>query len=181
MKILLLMPCDEQHVYAATYIYKSLPAEIRERTFAMPMFMQYIVTVRKLSNWVEAFFDSFLGMKAVYKTAEKFGDDLIVIGNAPADFKFDAVFNFQEIDEALPYKDDFLEKIRMICADEPVLLRTIAALHEAHESQMALMDCTATADFLTAYLQTDPHLDDIKRRYEDRLHFKIGGDADVRS
>lgn len=171
MKILVLMPCDEQHVYAATAIYQALPADVKKQTFAMPMFMQYIVTVRHLNNWVEAFFDTFLGMKAVYKTAEQEKDDLIVIGNAPRNLKFDVVFNFQDIEEALPYEDKFLEKIKEICSDEPVLLRTIADLHKADESIFALMNCTATADFLAAYLQTDPHLEEIKAKYQDKLKF----------
>lgn len=30
----------------------------------------------------------------------------------PKDFKFDAVFNFQDMEETLPYEDKFMDKIK---------------------------------------------------------------------
>lgn len=169
MKILVLMPCDEQHVYAASKIYERLPAEVKDHTFAMPMFMQYLISTKIVGNWVFAFYDTLLSAEKLLDAAEN--DDFILIGNCPNYFKFDAVFNFQDIEEMLPYQDAFIEKIKTLVAEDAGLSTMIATLHEAKESQLALINCQATADFLAAYLKTDPHLEEIKKQFKN-LNFK---------
>ena len=114
MKILVLMPCDERMIYSAAKIYKELPNDIKDITFSMPMFMDYLISSKVVGNWVYAFFDSFVSMKNIYKTANRNRDDLIVFGTAPKNMKFDAIFSFQDDAEQLPYEDKFLRKIKEI-------------------------------------------------------------------
>lgn len=175
MKILVLMPLDQQHVDAAAAIYKALPHEVKEHTFIMPTFMEYLVHMGKSQNWLWAFFDAIVSAQNVYKTADKNKDDLIIIGNLPNTYKFDAIFNFQEIEETLPYKDNHAEKIKELVQEEKVLADIVNNLYGAEDSTFSLRNCVATADFLSAYLQTDPKLDEIKAKYSDTLKFKEDG------
>lgn len=171
MKILVLMPCDEQHVYAAAGIYKALPNEVKEITFPMPMFMDYLIETKIIGNWIMAFFDSLVSAKNLYCTAEQSNDNLIILGTAPADFEFDAVFNFQDIEESLPYEDKFLEKIREAVKSDEKLTMMVSNLYGGDKSKLALRNCEATADFLTKYLQTDVKnkLDVLYKEYEKQL------------
>lgn len=168
MKILVLMPLDEQSSIMALKIYDALPHEIKDKTFCMPAFMDYLVKTEICKNWTYAFFDSLLTAKRLYENTEE-EQDLIIIGNTCAAHKFDAVFNFQDIDKDLPYKDNFAEKMYEVVKGEEMLENLIKDLHKAEESKMALHNCIATADFLTAYLKTDPHLGQIKKEYHKKL------------
>ena len=77
MKILVLMPCDERMTHYAAKIYKELPNEVKDITFSMPLFMDYLVSSKIVGNWVYAFFDSFISMKNIYKAAAKEKGNLI--------------------------------------------------------------------------------------------------------
>lgn len=171
MKILLLMPCDEQHAHAAAGIYKALPQEMKDITFPMPMFMDYLIQTKIVGNWIMAFFDTLISAKNIYRTAEQNNDNLIIIGTAPAEMEFDAVFNFQEIEESLPYKDSFLEKIREAVKSDEKLSRMVNNLVPGSQSKMALRDCAATADFLSKYIKTDikNKLEVLRKEYEQQL------------
>ena len=164
MKILVLMPLDERYTYLAAAIYKNLPKDVQEHTLCMPAFMDYMVYVKLCPNWEYALFDTILTAEKVYKATDK--EDLIILGNVGADCEFDAVFNFQDNDEDLPYEDKFLEKMQKLAEGEHNLEVLVNNVHKAEESKMALHNCKATADFLTNYLKTDPKLDDIKKEYE---------------
>lgn len=175
MKILVLMPCDEQHVYAAAGIYKALPNELKEVTFPMPMFMDYLIQNKVVGNWIMAFFDSLISMKNLYKAATEANDNLLIIGTAFADMEFDAVFNFQEIEESLPYEDKFIEKIREAVKSDEKLTDMVNNLYDGASSKLALMNCVASADFLTKYMNTDikNKLDTLRKEYEKQLGVKI--------
>lgn len=155
MKILVLMPLDEKYVYAATGIYKSLSKEMKDITFAMPMFMQYAISTKISPDWVYAAFDTIVSAESIYKTASANKDgDLIIIGNIDKKYEFDAVFNFQDIeDDSLEYKDYFIEKVKDVVKDSEILLSKINNLHDASESKMSLKDCKATAHFLENYIK----------------------------
>lgn len=56
-----------------------------------------------------------------------------------------------------------------IVAKEEKLSKMVNNMYTAEDSKMALHNCTATADFLAAYLATDPHLDRITKEYHKRL------------
>ena len=181
MKILVLMPCDERMTYIAAKIYKELPNEVKDITFSMPMFMDYLVSSKIVGNWVYAFFDAFVSMKNIYKAAAKEKDDLIVFGTAPKNMKFDAIFSFQDDAEQMPYKDNFLGKVREIVEDEPKLTAYVENLYGAEDSIFNLYNCNASAGFLADYLKTDPKLDEIKAKYEGKLKFKKGKREDESS
>lgn len=172
MKILVLMPCDERMVYYAAKIYKELPNDVKDITFSMPMFMDYLISSKIVGNWVYAFFDSLVSMKNIYKTASKSNDNLIVFGTAPKKMKFDAIFSFQDDAEQMPYEDKFIDKVKEIVADEYKLRRYVEDLYGADDSKFNLYNCKATAGFLADYLKTDPHLEDIRAKYEGKLKFK---------
>lgn len=172
MKILVLMPCDEQHVHAAAGVYKALPHELKEQCFPMPMFMDYLIQNKIVGNWIFSFFDTMLSLKSIYRTADENKDDLIVIGTAPKDFEFDAIFSFQEIDSKEKYKDNFLNKaIRPVVAKDEKLFAMVSNLYDVDDVQFALHNCTASADFLAAYIRTDvkEKLETLKKEYESKL------------
>lgn len=176
MKILVLMPCDERYVYAAAGIYKALPHELKEKTFAMPMFMDYLIQTKVVGNWIMAFYDAIISAKAIYNSTQP-DEDLIIIGNIPSECEFDAVFSFQDIEETLTYEDKFIEKIKNLVEGDQLLTSTIADLHKVDEVKLALRNCTATADFLTRYITTDikNKLEKLQKEYEDKLDFKVKG------
>ena len=172
MKILILMPCSEAWTYHATGIYKALPQEVKEITFAMPMYMEYLVDTKISQDWIHAYFDSAVTVKALYKAAQMKNENLVVIGNTIKDLEFDAVFNFQDEAFDMEYDDKFISKLDELVKEIPELKSYTAGLHEAHESKMPLHNYVATADFITDYLQTDPQLDRVKEKYLGRLRFK---------
>ena len=110
------MPLDERYTYLAAAIYKNLPKDVQEHTLCMPAFMDYMVYVKLCPNWEYALFDTILTAEKVYKATDK--EDLIILGNVGADCEFDAVFNFQDNDEDLPYEDKFLEKMQKLAEGE---------------------------------------------------------------
>jgi hypothetical protein len=170
MKILVLMPCDEKSVYMAAGIYKALPQKIREKTFAMPMFMDYLVQTKLVGNWVVSFYDALVSARKIYETAE---EDLIIIGNVnKKDCSFDAVFNFQDAELDLVYKDDFLEKIKEMVADDEFLKGYVENMYTKEDSLMPLQNYIATADFLTAYLKTggvEKSISKLNKEYEEKI------------
>ena len=175
MKILVLMPLDEKNTYTAAGIYKALPAKVKDITFSMPMFMDYIGGTKASSNWTFALFDAILSAEQVYKTAQKEKQHLIVLGNMPKEYKFDLIVNCQDLLEALPYEDLFVKKnIELIgqseiSDEEKVKLLQKLNLHGAEESVLSMFNGLAIADFLTAYLETDIDLESIKEDYEEKL------------
>lgn len=171
MKILLLMPCDEQHTHLATAIYKALPKNVKENTFAMPMFMEYLISTKIVGNWVMAFYDALVSAENVYKGSVSSNEDLIIIGNVSknnCNF-FDAVFNCQDIEESLEYQDKFLEKIKEMVSEDEGLSKRLENMYNNEDSKMPLHNCVAVADFLSAYLRTDAKLDEIEKQYKKKL------------
>lgn len=172
MKILVLMPCDEQHVYAAAGIYKALPQEMKECCFPMPMFMDYLIQNKIVGNWIFAFFDAFASMKSVYKTAAATNDNILIIGTAPKEFEFDAVFSFQDIEFTEPYQDFFLDKvIKPAVQEDDMLSELVSDLYDISDVKFELRNCIASADFLTAYMKTSiqDKLQKLKEEYQTKL------------
>ena len=173
MKILVLMPLQEQSAYMAMGIYKNLPAAVKDKTFCMPAFMDYLVTTKLVPNWEYALFDTIL---CAEKLAAVEDEDLILLGNVKKDIHFDAVFNFQDINEALPYSDPFVETMKNKVRSEELLLSKVDNLYTAEDSIFRMQNCRATADFLTAYLDTDPGLNKLKKIYYNQLQEIKDGD-----
>lgn len=105
-------------------------------------------------------------------------DDYILIGNTSIKYKFDKIFNFQDIDKSMPYQDKFLEKIRSIFGhNTPEIDHLIYDLHEDKESTLALTNCRATADFITDYIDAgagSDNFDKIKKKYDKEILEKYG-------
>lgn len=148
------MPMDEQHVHYATAIYKYLPEETRKVTFAIPMYMEYLTSTKLEQYWETAL------VRGLYDSKKLLGvlteeDNYILIGNAPKDIKFDFICNFQDNDKTETYKDVFLEKCRQIFGtEEKNISDLIYNLYEDKDSQIALKDCSATANFLQGILSS---------------------------
>lgn len=167
MKILVLMPLDEQHVFAATAIYHYLPKYLQDRCFSLPMYRQYLRDCKLEHSWEEAVVRTLYDSNKLLKVLTP-KDDYILIGNAPASMKFDAVFSFQDIDKAEPYDDKFLVKIRSIFGkNDKNIDNLIYNLHDEPESKRDLTNCKAAAQFLTDYIKTDTQaaVEQVKRRY----------------
>ena len=101
---------------------------------------------------------SIISCNHLYEMATQEKEDLIVIGNCKENLSFDAIFNFQDNTVELPYKDDFLEKIKEQVADEPVLLEPLSNFHKSSESTFTMKNCAATAHFLDRYIKTNINL-----------------------
>lgn len=179
MKILVLMPLDERSVYMANGIYSGLSPYAKDRTLVMPMFMQYTITTKLSEGWEYAVFSALVAAKNVYEAAQKAKDDLIIIGNCDASLEFDIVFNFQDIEKDEDYQDKFLNKLTEIIetkSDDEDKAKLLAwlNLHKAEESKMPLHNVNATADFLSAYLETDPHIEEIHAKYKEQVEAIYG-------
>ena len=169
MKILILMPCDEKWVHAATGIFKNLSPEVKEVAYPIPMYMEYLIDTRISKNWLEAFFDAQLSARAYCDAAQKNDLDLLVIGNVSKDYKFDAVFNFQDIEQSLPYEDNFAAKVRELAGDDETLNKYLTNWYTKEDSKLALRDCTATAEFINKYFKTDPKLENVRAEFADKI------------
>lgn len=167
MKILILMPCDEQHVFAAVGLENRMPKELADRCFSMPHFMQYLIDIKKTKNWMEALTFTMVSEKKFYEHFKEDTNNIIVIGNAPKTQIFDAVFNFQDIDEALPYVDKFMNKTKTVFHGEKKLTDLFENLYEDKDSQLALKNLDATVNFIQDYLKSDNNekLKEIKEKY----------------
>ena len=162
------MPLQEQYAYMATGIYCALTAETKKHCFAMPQFMEYLVGTKISPNYEYALFDTILSAEKIYQMAEDNNDDLIIIGNVNKSLKFDKVFNFQDITKDLQYEDKFVEKLKTVVQSEESLVKMLE-LHNKEEVSLTLHDCIATADFLSKYLSTDPHIEEIEAKYREQL------------
>lgn len=91
------------------------------------------------------------------------------------DYKFDVIFNFQDPDKDLPYEDKYLQKLREVFNVQ--VLKDALTMYDASASTMTLHNTDAAAAFLSAYLETDPRIDDIKAKYQDLLEKFKGADS----
>ena len=170
------MPLDEKWVYMANGIYNALPMEVKDVTFSMPMFMQYCVTTKATPNWIYAVFDALVAARSVYESSKD--GNLIVIGNCSKNLEFDAIFNFQDIEEDMPFEDKLMEKIQELVKEDESLVKYVNNLYNNKDSKMPLHNLTATADFIAAFLDTDPKIGQIEKEYKDKIKLKQYGRFD---
>lgn len=126
-------------------------------------------------HWNTATFGTIIKAREVYKAAENKHEDIIIIGNMSPDYKFDVIFNFQDPDKDLPYEDKYLQKLREVFNVQ--VLKDALTMYDASASTMTLHNTDAAAAFLSAYLETDPRIDDIKTKYQDLLEKFKGADS----
>lgn len=178
MKILVLMPLDERWSYIATELWKHLDEDARDCTFAMPMFTEWQMATKRFvlgsdlpPHWNVATFGTLVKAREVYHIQEAVERNLIIIGNIDPDYKFDAVFNFQDVNQDLPYQDHYLDKLSEAFKNEPSLVKYLH-FYPSTASTLTLHNIEAAAAFLSAYVRTDVHLDEVRAKYQDTLHFK---------
>ena len=172
MKILVLMPCDERQLYACYKIYQGLNEKAKDKVFFTPMFIDYLLQTKIYSKWIEAFYDTLCRVKQVYNQNENF----ILFGNIDKSCKFDAIFSFQDLERTLPYQDGTIEKIKQLdfIKSDPQLLAPLNALYSADDvNQIPLTNCSATAELINKFFDSDPQLDKIKAEYQ--LSAALGG------
>lgn len=183
MKILVLMPIGEDYSYIASGLFKALDPEARDCAFSLCMFSEWQRATQKMvigadlpKTWTVATFGSLVKARELYRLQEAAKKDIIIIGNISPNYKFDAIFNFQDPEQDAPYEDRYLAKIAAAAQGDSVLTEALN-VYDASASQMALHNFAAAGKFLSAYLKTDPHIDDIKAKYNDQLKFKEIHDA----
>lgn len=168
MKILVLMPLSESHSHIAMAIYNAMPHDVKDKTFIMPAYIDYLLTAKVVENTIYAVSNALLSAQILYGQAEEKKEDLIIFGNIDNSFKFDVIFNCQDLEKDLPYIDGRAEKMQELVKDTEV--EYIAhELYTNKDSEMPLHNAIAIADFLTAYLKTDPHLEEIAAEYTDKI------------
>ena len=176
MKILVLMPLDERQVYNCVGLWKAfVAAQGQEWTsnnlFFMPLYMDYLTTTGKSINWMEAAGQAIISTKEMVAANNK---NIIVFGNLPVTVTtFDYVFNFQQNDQAIPYKDLVLEVICKTAqeSNDDYLKQLFSNFYKADASIMALQNFTATADFLSKWYTSEKQMAQVTERYKDK--FKI--------
>lgn len=176
MKILVLMPLDEKWSYVATELWKHLSDKAKENSFAMPMFTEWQLKTKKMvvgadlpPHWNVATMGSIIKAREIYKIQDSAKKDFILFGNISPDYKFDAIFNFQDTEEDKAYEDKYIEKLKAALGDD---LAPYFNFYPSTASKMPLHNVEAAAAFLSAYIETDPHLDEIKAKYQETLKFK---------
>lgn len=172
MKILVITDCSERGIHYATTLYKNLSREIKDITFCIPMFMEYLIDTKIEPKYLSAFFYSLVSMKSVYKAAEEKNDDLIVIGNAPKELTFDAVFSFAGEDDKENSADAFIDYVKQLVVGLKPLEKYANNLYAESDCTFSLHNCSASSQFIEDYIKTEPKLDKIKEKYKDKVKFK---------
>lgn len=165
MKILVLMPCDEKMVYWAAEIYKNLEEDIKDNSFFVPMFMDYLIQTKQTENWVYALADGLISANLLCKKADEEKKDIIIFGNASSDIKFDKVFSFQDGEVIAPYLDFFIEKTKTIFTDAEDFIELLENLHTKNEVKLMLTNCKATATLINDLIKSQVDLEKIKNNY----------------
>ena len=176
MKILVLVPNNLTNLEYCMKIWEKLNPEIQEKSFCIPMYMQYLVDTNQVKDQTEAFFYAMRAAEMVYQNV-KTGDTAIIFGNMNKGYKFDTVFNFQNNHYDM-YKDYFIEALNEVIKPDTeddssykILSRYTTNLHEANESSLILMDIDAASEFLNSYTSTDVEqtLKDLRTEYLKKL------------
>ena len=176
MKILVLVPNNLTNLEYCMKIWEKLNPEIQEKSFCIPMYMQYLVDTNQVKDQTEAFFYAMRAAEMVYQNI-KAGDTAIIFGNMNKGYQFDTVFNFQNNHYDM-YKDYFIEALNEVIKPDTeddssykILSRYTTNLHEANESSLILMDIDAASEFLNSYTSTDVEqtLKDLRTEYLKKL------------
>jgi hypothetical protein len=171
MKILVLMPCDEKVVYWAAEIYKNLDDNIKDNSFFVPMFMDYLIQTKQAENWVYALADGLISANLLCKKADEEKKDIIIFGNASSDIEFDEIFSFQDNELIAPYSDLFIEKTKTIFTDAKEFITVLENLHTKNDVKLMLTNCKATATLINDLIKSQVDLEKIKDNYA-FLNFK---------
>lgn len=176
MKILVLVPNNLTNLGYCMKIWEKLNPEVQQKSFCIPMYIQYLVETKQAADQTEAFFYAMRAAEVAYKNI-KFGDTAIIFGNMNKGYNFDVVFNFQSNNYEM-YKDYFIEALNEVIKPDgeddsayKTLSKYTTNLHEANESSLTLMDVDAACEFLNSYTSTDVEqtLKDLRLEYLKKL------------
>lgn len=127
MKVLLLMPCDETGIYDAAKIYSLLPKEVKDKTFLVPNFVDYLMTTKAQTDINTAIGLALFSAGKLLRTATEEDDDLLVIGNAAkkstdgVECSFDEVYSFSDSVKEngclTSYQDLRLEELKKVAKE----------------------------------------------------------------
>lgn len=113
--------------------------------------------------------------QAIISTKEMVSSDhqnIIVFGNLPmGTTTFDYIFNFQQNDQAISYKDLALEAMCKLAqeSNDDYLKQLFSNFYTADASIMALRNFTATADFLSKWYTSEEQMVEVVERYKDKF------------
>ena len=176
MRILVLVPNNLTNLEYCMKIWEKLSPEVQQKSFCIPMYMQYLVDTKQVKDQTEAFFYAMRAAEMVYNDI-KVGDTGIIFGNMSKHYRFDTIFNFQNNKYAM-YKDYFIEALNEVIKPDgeddsayKTLSKYTSNLHEANESTLILMDIDATSEFLNSYTSTNVEqtLKDLRTQYLEKL------------
>lgn len=176
MKILVLVPNNVTNLEYCMQIWEKLRPELQEKSFCIPMYIQYLVETGQAKDQTEAFFYAMRCAEMIYKNTTK-NDMMIIFGNMNKNYKFDTIFNFQN-NTYDKYKDYFIEALNEVIKPDgdddsayKLLSQYTTNLHEASESSLVLMNIDAACDFLNSYTKTniDKTLNELRTNYLNKL------------
>ena len=176
MNILVLVPNNLTNLEYCMKLWEKLNPEIQEKSFCIPMYMQYLVDTNQVKDQTEAFFYAMRAAEMVYQNI-KAVDTAIIFGNMNKGYQFDTNFNFQNNHYDM-YKDYFIEALNEVIKPDTeddssykILSSYTTNLHEANESSLILMDIDAASDFLNNYAATDVEqtLKQLRTQYLEKL------------
>lgn len=165
MKILVLSPIYDTMAPAQEAIFSQMSKEAQDVVFFESIYASYLISYKKATNWAEASYLALKGGEHAYNIAKEKKTNLIICGNISTSFKFDTIFNFQDIDEDLPYQDVMINYIKKQFDKEEPLRRYFDSLYRTADSTFTLHNCKATADFLSRFLLSEPKLEELKKKY----------------
>lgn len=137
------------------------------------MYIQYLIETKQAASLAEAYFYAARSAEMLYKRAKE-EDNLVIFGNMSINYKFDAVFNFQN-NTFDAYRDVFLEALNEVLKDDEetneLLTQYTKNLHKADESSLILVNIDAASNFINSYMSTnvEQQLIELQQNYLSKL------------
>lgn len=153
MKILVLSPVDEQHAISSLKLTEHINNNNVNKTFEMAGYADFLVQTKKAKNWEEAVLKTFITLNIILK--DKNIKNILIIGNAPKNYFFDEILSYDDGEEAIDYKDNFLELLQEKTKDNKELYFLIHNLYTKEDSKMNLKDTKATQELLIKLLNIE--------------------------
>lgn len=167
MRILVLMPCNKTFAKQCQEIAKEFldrnPKNVN--VFIIPMFMEYLTVTNQASGVVESLFFAIKAAQLAYEA-----DNTIIFGNIPKDYKFDAVFEFNQ-----DYVDYFIDAINEVISgddeDSKKLKAYTTNLYGREDSRLQLHDVKATVKFLIDYCNSsgEAEIKELEEKYKKKI------------
>ena len=147
-KILIVTPLDETNVFASAEIFKKISPVCD--VFSVPMYADYLLTTKIASSEEEAITLALSTVKKYMESPHK--EDVVVLGNAPKDIKFDAVISFNK-NERMEFEEDLrLLAMQKRYKSSEEISQILNNVYAAADCESFLMNGQLTAQFICDYL-----------------------------